>query len=107
VRAELSEDARTELAAAASWYEERSPGLGDDFAVEVLRALEAIEEAPETWPPWPGVQHSPVIHRFLLPGFPFALPYIVLKDRIVILAIAHVRQRPGYWLKRTRTLRIQ
>ncbi len=107
VRAELSDEARNEFSAAARWYEERSPGLGDDFAVEVLRALDSIEESPETWPPWPGVHQRPVIHRFLLPEFPFALPYVVLKDRIVILAIAHVRQRPGYWLKRARTLRIQ
>lgn len=107
MRAELNEEARSELSATANWYEERSPGLGDDFAAAVLRALGSIEESPETWPPWPGVRQSPLIHRFLLPDFPFALPYVVLKDRVVVLAIAHVRQRPGYWLKRVRTSRIQ
>ncbi|QSQ19609.1 hypothetical protein JY651_30380 [Pyxidicoccus parkwayensis] len=107
MRVELNEEARSELSAAATWYEGRSPGLGDDFAVAVLRALDAIEEAPETWPPWPGVRKGPVIRRFLLPGFPFVLPYVVLENRVVVLAIAHVRQRPGYWLKRARALRIQ
>lgn len=105
MRAELHEEARRELSAAASWYEDRSPGLGDDFAVEVLRALDSIEEAPELWPLWPGVSHGPGVRRFLLADFPYALPYVVLKDRIVVLAIAHVRQLPGYWLKRAETLR--
>ncbi len=107
MRVELHEEARQELSVAAHWYEERSSGLGDDFAVEVLRALDSIKDVPETWPAWPGVRHTPTIHRFLLSDFPFALPYVVLKDRIVVLAIAHVRQRPGYWLRRTQTLRTQ
>ncbi|MBZ4422222.1 hypothetical protein [Myxococcus sp. RHSTA-1-4] len=107
MRAELHEEARRGLSAAASWYEERTPGLGDDFAVEVLHALDSIEDAPETWPAWPGVRHAPTIHRFLLSDFPFALPYTVLKERSVVLAVAHVRQRPGYWLKRTKALRAQ
>ncbi len=107
MRAELHEEARRELSAAANWYEDRTPGLGDDFAVEVLRALESIEDAPETSPAWPGVRHNPTVHRFLLSDFPFALPYVVLKERIVVLAIAHVRRHPGYWFERTRTLRTQ
>jgi hypothetical protein len=36
--------------------------------------------------------------------FPFALPYLVLEELVVVLAIAHVRRRPGYWLKRVSSL---
>lgn len=37
--------------------------------------------------------------------FPFALPYLVLEELVVVLAVAHVRRRPGYWLQRVRPLR--
>ena len=53
-----------------------------------------------TWPLWPGVRDRVGVHRFLLARFPFAVGYIVQADGIVVLAIAHVRRRPGYWFSR-------
>ncbi|MFL5354165.1 type II toxin-antitoxin system RelE/ParE family toxin [Archangium sp.] len=101
----LHPEANTELAAAFEWYERQQLGLGAAFSSAVFRALDAIEESPETWPEWPGVHHTPPIRRLLLPDFPFAVPYMVLEDRVVVLAVTHVRRRPGYWLKRIRQLR--
>ncbi len=37
--------------------------------------------------------------------FPFALPYLMLEELVVVLAVAHVRRRPGYWFQRVRSLR--
>lgn len=42
------------------------------------------------------------MRRFLLKRFPFALPYLVLEDLVVVLAIAHERRQPQYWLKRAK-----
>jgi hypothetical protein len=36
-------EANEELVGAARWYEERQPGLGDDFLDEVEHALRRIE----------------------------------------------------------------
>lgn len=33
------------------------------------------------------------------------LPYLVREDLVVVLAVAHVRRRPGYWFKRAEVLR--
>ncbi len=101
----LHPEANAELVASAEWYEQQQSGLGSAFSSEVFRALDAIAEHPDTWPLWPGVHHTPPIRRFLLPDFPFALSYVVLEDRVVVLAVAHVRRRPGYWFKRARQLR--
>jgi toxin ParE1/3/4 len=106
VRAELHAEAQREFTETAHWYETCGEGLGDTFAVEFLRALDVIEEAPETWPEWPGTRQTPPIRRFLLSGFPFALPYMVLEERVVILAVAHVRRHPGYWLSRAKALEL-
>jgi toxin ParE1/3/4 len=89
-----------EFDAAAGWYERRGPELGQALIEEVRQALRMIARQPGTFPAWPGVQHTPTIHRFLLSRFPFALPYLASDARIVVLAVAHLRRRPGYWLKR-------
>ena len=93
-------DAVAEATAAGDWYETQRPGLGADFASEVERALDMISETPETWPVWPGLRGTVELRRFLLPRFPFALAYLVRSDEVVVLAVAHTRRRPGYWLGR-------
>jgi galactose-1-phosphate uridylyltransferase len=42
-------EAEQELEAAALWYEERQPGLGDDFLEEFEHTLRRIEAEPERW----------------------------------------------------------
>jgi hypothetical protein len=69
--------------------------LGSDFAVEVERALAVIGENPRAWPGWPDASEELEIRRFLLSRFPFALAY-----RVIVLAVAHAKRRPGYWLSR-------
>ena len=37
----------------------------------------------------------------LMQRYPYSLVYIVRDPKIVIIAVAHQRRRPGYWLSRT------
>jgi toxin ParE1/3/4 len=95
VKVLLHAGASADLAEAGDWYEARRPGLAGELIVEVDRALEAIGESPLAWPMWPGMPASRNIRRFLLGRFPFALPYKLESDRAVVLAVAHVKRRPG------------
>jgi len=61
-------------------------------------AASAIERAPSTWPTY---DHD--TRRFLLRRFPYSVIYRVEPSRIVIVAIAHGRRRPGYWKERLTT----
>ncbi len=64
-----------------------------------------IAENPRVSSPWPGGRARDLkVRRFLMERFPFALPYLVLEELVVVLAVAHVRRRPGYWLQRARSL---
>ena len=54
MRVELHPEARAELRSAALWYDERRPGLGDEFIAGVLAALDRIGDAPESYPAWLG-----------------------------------------------------
>ena len=100
MRLRLHPGASADLTSAGDWYEQQLPGLGADLADEVDRALGAIAERPMTWPLWPGVGEALGVRRFLLARFPCALAYVVNGDEVVVLAIAHTRRRPGFWLER-------
>ncbi|RKG84189.1 type II toxin-antitoxin system RelE/ParE family toxin [Corallococcus sp. CA049B] len=100
---QLHPAADSELDAASDWYEEQHRGLGGLFDSAVRQALRDIAAAPDRWPYWPDLRHTPPIRRFLLPEYPFALPYLVRDEDVVVLAIAHLRRRPDYWLPRARS----
>ncbi|EYF03250.1 Hypothetical protein CAP_5754 [Chondromyces apiculatus DSM 436] len=85
------------------WYEEQRPGLGDEFVASVSSVLERITEVPFSFPGWPELPagHSP-IHRAVTPRFPYLIAFEVHSQHVLVLAIAHAKRRPFYWLTRTR-----
>ncbi len=52
MQVELHPEALAEVRAAAIWYDERQPGLGDRFVSEVAEALARIAEAPAGYSIW-------------------------------------------------------
>ena len=100
MRVRLHPGAAADLTSAGDWYDLQVPGLGADLADELDRALDAIAERPLTWPLWPGIGGAVGVRRFLLARFPFAVGYVVEGSDVVVLAIAHLRRRPGYWAGR-------
>ncbi len=87
--------AEAELHEAAQFYEGRSGGLGHDFLDEVERVIESIVEQP-----YSGVRISRNIRRRILRRFPFGVLYAVEPDGILVVAVMHLRRRPGYWKDR-------
>jgi plasmid stabilization system protein ParE len=96
----LSFDPRVEddLADAASFYESRSSGLGEDFLAEVRWAVDQIVGAPERWPRVEGG----AVRRYLLVRFPYAVFYNAGPDRVLILTVMHTRRHPDAWKQRVR-----
>jgi toxin ParE1/3/4 len=104
---ELHPQAAREMRAVYSWYESQRPGLGAEFLTSLRSALEALTLTPLAGPPWPNERAQALgVRRILLPRFRYALPYLILgNERIVVLAVAHFRRRPTYWLNRAETYR--
>lgn len=79
------------------YYESKQVGLGAELEDEVDAALDLITRLPEVGAPWKGRTDLRV---FVLARFPFTLPYQIVGDDIVVLALAHMSKRPGYWSRR-------
>ena len=79
------------------YYESRQPGLGAELEEELEAVFATILRFPEAAPQW----KSRVDRRVaVLDRFPFTLPYQIVGDEIVVLALAHTSRRPGYWSRR-------
>ena len=87
--------AAEEMLEASMYYERQAPGLGRAFLAEVRRAVQGILENPHV-----GRIVQQPIRRRLIRGFPFGILYRVNTHEIVIIAISHLRRRPGYWADR-------
>jgi plasmid stabilization system protein ParE len=88
--------ARPEYLDAVDWYGARSEEAALGFAELVEACLHEIPELPLAWPAWPMRND---IRVRTLQRYPYSIIYH-LGDEIVILAVAHQKRRPGYWLKR-------
>ena len=88
-------EAEEEMNEAEQFYEGESEGMGEDFLDEVQHTVESILAFPKS-----GPVVSENLRRRILRRFPFGLLYAVEDERIVIVAFAHLKRRPGYWKDR-------
>ena len=90
--AEFDPDARVEFLAAVAYYEECQAGLGRHFRVAVESAMEHIVEMPLRF----RVLYTP-FRRCLVPNIPYSLIFSIEPKFVLIIAVAHMRRKPGYW----------
>lgn len=95
MRFKFHPQALEEFEQAVVYYEQRQPGLGERFSSSIESAIEGIVAAPDTWP----VLEGPVRRR-LARVFPYAVLYAELPEYILITAVMHCHQKPGYWRSR-------
>ena len=96
----LSREAVAELAEAAQWYAARRSRLEVEFLSEVERVLPLIGTSPASFPRLLDLPVDLVVRRALLPRFPYAIVFMDLGTETRVLAVAHAKRRPGYWLNR-------
>jgi toxin ParE1/3/4 len=91
-----------ELAEAVVWYEGKRQGLGGEFLEEIEAILPLMGDRPRSFPRLQDVAANLEIRRALLARFPYALVFLVQEEEVRVLAVAHAKRRPGYWLGRVR-----
>jgi plasmid stabilization system protein ParE len=75
-------------------------GLEVEFLSEVERLLPLIEASPASFPRLLHLPADLLIRRAFLPRFPYSLIFMDLGAEVRVLAVAHGKRRPGYWLNR-------
>lgn len=94
-RPEVEED----VAEAASWYEARQEGLGDDFIREVMRVWDRLAVDPIT-----ASRHGAM--KDIRWRFPDRFPYRVIyqmdksSSHVLVLAVLHAARHDRHWKAR-------
>ena len=91
-------EAGSEFEDAVRYYKQRGHNLGQRLRLEVRRTVDRIVQTPERW----RVLESDV-RRCLVRVFPYSVLYAIEPEFILIIAIAHHKQAPGYWKHRLAT----
>jgi plasmid stabilization system protein ParE len=92
---EFLEAAQAELDQAIEYYARESAGLGNEFLAEVLCTLERITDHPHAWH-----TYSKRTRRCQMRRFPYGVIYLISMERVLVVAIAHLHRKPGYWKSR-------
>jgi plasmid stabilization system protein ParE len=91
----LHPSARSDLLAATEYYERESFALAARFAAEIERLCGEICVNPHLHRHFRGE-----VRRHFGTAFSYAVVYAEEPDRVLVLAIAHFKRRPGYWVDR-------
>lgn len=92
-------EAEAELQSAASWYEERRRGLGVELIAVVDSAFQSVLENPEAHATW---RPDRPYRKCSLRRFPYVVFFRLDSTTVEVVAVAHAKRRPGYWLDRRR-----
>lgn len=88
--------ARKEHLETVSYYESKQKGLGRAYLTELKQIMEQVCALPGIYP----VEIPPDIRRVRFKKFPYTLLFRQSNNQIQILAIAHHRRQPEYWIER-------
>jgi toxin ParE1/3/4 len=93
--------AEAEFREATTWYRERDPRVAERFLSEARQTLQLIETFPQIGGRVPGVVDRDV-RRMPIHTFPYHIVFADLLDRLEVVAFAHNRRRPAYFMSRLR-----
>lgn len=88
---ELHPEAVAEARAAREWYADLSQAAANRFIAELDHAIERILDSPSLWPAYVHGTRQYTLHRF-----PYLVVYRQTSTAVQVVAVAHVRRKPGY-----------
>ena len=89
-------EAESEHLETIAYYEARQPGLGASYFIEFESILERVCESPNRYP----IEGQPDIRHVMLIRFPYTILFRESDGIVQVLAVAHHRRRPLYWVSR-------
>jgi len=97
LRIEYHDLVDVDLLDAWTWYEDQEVGLGDRFLVAVNATVVRASRWPNAGTPVLRDDRDEVIERRVpTNGFPYAVRYRVLAERLVVMAVLHQHRHPDH-----------
>lgn len=88
-------EADDDVAKSYDWYENREPGLGEDFLRCIEACVQTIQRYPKIFPvAIDEFRHAPIRR------FPFEIFYEAEDECVVVYSVFHCSQDPEKWRKR-------
>ena len=91
----IAPEAQQDVDGAYSWYEDRRPGLGEEFLGCVDACIQAISRMPELY-----VKVHEEYRRALVRRFPYAIFYEYTGEKVIVYSIFHTSRDPKKWRSR-------
>jgi hypothetical protein len=98
----LLRQAERELDLARKWYDEQRYGLGLIFFDAFEAAVQYVQEFPDAEAAFPDPAFAKTVRRVPIQGFPFHIVTTLVDNGLIVIAVAHVKRKPGYWLERVK-----
>jgi hypothetical protein len=92
---EVIDAADWESIEAIRWYKKKDGRLSEAFADEFEDAIRVVGAKYAVFP-----DYLYGTKRHLFGRYPYQLVFRELPDRIQVVALAHLRRKPGYWKRR-------
>lgn len=92
MRLRLLAQARADLSDVMTWYKSKPGTLAQAFLGDFEKTANLIESHPLAWS-----EISEGVRRCRFSRFPYALIYVLEQDQCLVLAVAHLHRKPGYW----------
>ncbi len=89
--------AEAEFLELVGYYESKVIGLGRNLIDELEDLVSRIIDSPSAW----QIAAEPNIRKAPLDKFPLSIIYRYQENNLQILALAHDKRRPAYWLLRS------
>lgn len=90
-------EAASELLEAQAWYEQRSPGLGFEFARAIDAAVARAARMPLAFP-----RIEADFRHVITRKFPYSVIYYASESELVVVSFFHHRRKPGAWSQNVR-----
>ncbi len=91
----LLPEARIEIADTAIFYKQFSDELSSVLLTKLYQSLSLAAEDPQLFQ-----ADRNGFRKINLKRFPYKIVFKISGDSIVVMALAHHKQRPGYWKNR-------
>jgi toxin ParE2 len=97
----MLDEAASDLERAFDHYQQQRVGLGIELIEEFRRSVDLMLAHPRAWQPLDETYRRCRLHRF-----PYGVVYRIdsAGDKIVIVAVMHLSERPGAWRTRERNV---